>query len=346
MRRIATIAVILSFQIVFLPAAKAETTCVTNTLEFQDALNKSVINAESDLIRVTEGFYSVQAPLQQLSSDSFAVTIEGGYQTVMGVPCAGHIKRPTLTILDGGDANTILQIRKSAGSGNLTIRDLTVQHGLAGTDDPPLILGGAFPWSGNLTIERLVVRENRSSMSTAQFSSGGGTAKIHELAFINNETSGLFSALVIAASPGVVPVALTNITVAGNRVFPAGPGSIGMIGLFGEGADYILSNNIFWGNAGTDLRMDSASFTLVNNDIGSRTGVVVGETGSISMDPHFLASNDYRLAGNSPARDAGTNSPQGGLSFLDARGAERVVFGTVDMGAYEIQDELFSGTFE
>jgi hypothetical protein len=58
------------------------------------------------------------------------------------------------------------------------------------------------------------------------------------------------------------------------------------------------------------------------------------------------AAGAMRLAVNSPLRDGGNNSPIGGTGSFDADGNPRVVFGTVDLCAYEIQDVIFKNGFD
>ncbi len=58
---------------------------------------------------------------------------------------------------------------------------------------------------------------------------------------------------------------------------------------------------------------------------------------SDNIDPLFvdLLGGDYRLQANSPLADRGTNTPPGGLTLTDLDGKNRVIGGTVDIGAYE-----------
>ncbi len=325
--------------------AFAATFCVKDSQSFQLALDTALNNGENDNIRVQEGFYTPQSLLDFETSEAQSIVIEGGYQEDMGVACGNRVKRPNLTILDGSDVRPVLRIRQSGAVGDITIRDLTIQHGLAVDEIPALFLGGYAPWGGKLTVERVVIRANRSDYSSAAMYSGGNQAIIRDVAFVNNETLANHTAFIVASAPGPVPVALTNLTVTGNRVFPVGSAAYGL-GLFGEGAEFVASNNILWGNAGTDLRMDNPGVSLANNDIGSYCCAPDSIVGGISVDPGFLSSDDYRLSGNSPARDVGINNPAGGTGFYDTNGEQRIVFGTVDMGAYEIQDELFANGFD
>ena len=60
-----------------------------------------------------------------------------------------------------------------------------------------------------------------------------------------------------------------------------------------------------------------------------------GGTGNVTNDPQFVdaAAGNYRLAAGSPCINAGDNAAAAGATDLD--GSPRIVFGTVDMGAYE-----------
>ena len=137
-----------------------------------------------------------------------------------------------------------------------------------------------------------------------------------------------------------------------------------------------ISNNVFWNNGGTDLMTNGSGATnLANNDYGTLSGTWATDSNALHVDPGFLALGDFRLradsplrdagdndavggigswdaagamrlAVNSPLRDGGNNSPIGGTGSFDADGNPRVVFGTVDLGAYEIQDVIFKDGFD
>lgn len=68
----------------------------------------------------------------------------------------------------------------------------------------------------------------------------------------------------------------------------------------------------------------------------------------IGVDPHFVdpAGIDFELGLGSPAENAGTNSPPGGLGLVDFAGNPRIQDGTVDIGCYEGIAEIFSDGFE
>jgi hypothetical protein len=52
------------------------------------------------------------------------------------------------------------------------------------------------------------------------------------------------------------------------------------------------------------------------------------------------------LSPSSTLVNSGDNSPLGGVGALDAAGNTRVVFDTVDVSAYELQDDIFKNGFD
>ncbi len=59
------------------------------------------------------------------------------------------------------------------------------------------------------------------------------------------------------------------------------------------------------------------------------------------------AARDYHLSPSSAARDAGNNAPAEGLGSTDADGLFRLLFGVVDIGAYEYGNiNLLASGFE
>lgn len=130
---------------------------------------------------------------------------------------------------------------------------------------------------------------------------------------------------------------LINVTIRGNE------GS----GIWNTGsAAPVISNSIIWQNGG-----DPAGSQEVENDNGSATidhSIVRGGytgTGNLNQDPLFTYTVGSRdpdawdvtpLPG-SPAIDAGDNAVVPTGVTTDLAGSARIVNGTVDMGAYEVQ---------
>ena len=114
--------------------------------------------------------------------------------------------------------------------------------------------------------------------------------------------------------------ALVDCTVASNAANYSAGGSHG-------GA---LTNCIVYGN--TAPRAPNHTNAVFHS---SCTTPHPGGTGNIANDPRFLdaAAGNYRLDMDSPCLNAGDNAVVSGPTDLD--GNPRIVFGTVDMGAYE-----------
>ncbi len=98
----------------------------------------------------------------------------------------------------------------------------------------------------------------------------------------------------------------------------------------GGSAGGTLINCIVYGNGAT-----SGSNYLSSAFQHSCTAPHPGGTGNIASVPQFVdaAAGNYRVAAGSPCINAGDNAAAPGATDLD--GNPRIVFGTVDMGAYE-----------
>ncbi|NNJ10300.1 hypothetical protein EKD04_008165 [Chloroflexales bacterium ZM16-3] len=117
--------------------------------------------------------------------------------------------------------------------------------------------------------------------------------------------------------------ALSNVTISGNSATNGG-------GVYNENSSNPqIRNSIIWGNNGNAI-VDNSSTPVVSYSIVE--GGYVG-TGNIDAAPLFMPGN-LRLQAASPAINAGINT---GVAATDLAGNPRIVGGTVDMGAYEVQ---------
>lgn len=123
-------------------------------------------------------------------------------------------------------------------------------------------------------------------------------------------------------------ITIENYTIADNPV----------LGLRGIGAGTSFWNTLVWNNGGDQPDLEGGA-----TEAFSLFGV----------DPLFVdpANGNYRLSFGSPAIDAGTNSPGGGLRDIDLDGNVRPYNGTTDIGAYEYQgsapnDRIFADGFD
>ena len=129
---------------------------------------------------------------------------------------------------------------------------------------------------------------------------------------------------------GAAGVALNNCTVAGNW------------GDEGGGVAWsTLKNSIVYGNTGNGDLANYRECSFTN----SCTAPMPTGLGNITNDPQFVNSGagNYRLGGNSPCCNAGNNAYATGKTDLD--GNPRIFNGTVDMGAYEVQNTASYATW-
>jgi len=91
-----------------------------------------------------------------------------------------------------------------------------------------------------------------------------------------------------------------------------------------------LNNCIVYFNRDTN---GFANYSSATFNYSCTTPTPAGGAGNITNQPLFAATNNYRLATNSPCRDTGANGFAPSTPELD--GNARIINGTVDMGAYE-----------
>jgi hypothetical protein len=317
----------------------AATFCVKDAQGLKVALTLAQSNGEDDVIQLQAGTYTPStASFVYQSSEANSLTLAGGYFTLPEqAACAYQLIDAGLTRIDGNGTKAPLYVDATAAESGIVVSNLTVQNSVSVNSVPPLHLVGA----GVVTLENVVVRDNQVDAYAAQIGSSNSQVSVRNCAFVaNSATAPIVRAILVSANAGVTPaVTFNNNTVAAN---------VGMAGaLFVGSGDMAISNNVFWNNGDTDLLSDgSGSNTLSNNDYGTLAGNWVNDINALHVDPAFMAPTDFRLRSNSILRDAGDNSAVGGIGSSDAAGGERVVFGTVDIGAYEVPDRIFQDDFE
>ena len=283
------------------------------------------------------------------------LTINHGHATDGG----GVSNLGTLTLtddeLDGNSATS------SAGgvynNGTMTVTDCTFTDNTAGS-----VGGGMHGEGGSLTVTGCTFASNIANQRGGAIDVNDGTFAVVNSTISGNDALLEGGGINVAAAN----VTLTNVTVTGNHCDTSNGGHTGGgIAEFGGGGNKTLINCIVAGNyrgPGTttpdDLRPNTASPTLsMNNLIGNAAtagnlvngvqGNIVGNNGagtiaiSTILDT-TLANNGgptltHALAAGSLAIDAGDNSliPPG--ITTDQRGFARIVNGTVDIGAVEVQ---------
>jgi len=237
-----------------------------------------------------------------------------------------------------------------AGSGSINVRNLTFQNGyreLANFSNDRgggLNITGSSGHTNSVVVERCIFRNNFASSYGGGLvaSSDGGTIAVRNNLFVGN-TSPDGAAMQVFGNNSLSFV--TNNTVTGN-ISPKAGASDAAFAIAGSNA-VTLNNNIFWNNtSGTQYDLTGVSLVMINNDVQKIAGApAAGSSGTLSVDPRFLGTNDFHLLADSPLLDIGSNAPLGGLTTLDLDGLPRVQSGTVDLGAYEFS-LLFRNGFE
>lgn len=244
------------------------------------------------------------------------------------------------------------------GTSNSSISGLTVTNCDAN--------GAIYGPSGILTIKDCVLDNNSASVAGAAFYNPGGTMTIENCAIINN-TGGGSGAAIYNVSGG--QMTLLNCTISGNSA-PSGSGGaiynvtggtvLTMVnctvssnsasgqagGVFAPSGVFNSRNSIFADNTAGSNPDFSGTFTsqgynLIENTAG--TTIVGNLTGNITgLDPNLGPLQDnggntltQALLTGSPAIDAGDNT---GAPATDQRGFARIVSGTIDMGAFELNN--------
>ena len=211
--------------------------------------------------------------------------------------------------------------------------------------------GGIYQSSGTSTLTNVIISGN-----TASSYGGGGM-------YLYRGTSTLTN-VVISGNTTIAPQCrggglyqyygtstLTNVTISGNTAAPGSSGG-GMCLIYGTST---LMNTIVAQNtapSGPDIYKSSGTLSGANDLIGNGSGptsLVNGVSGNLvgtsssPIDPRFVsmagtdwAAWDLRLQATSPAVNAGNNAwiPTGVTT--DTTGGPRILGGTVDMGAYEM----------
>ena len=244
----------------------------------------------------------------------------------------------------GGDGGGI-----STSNGDVSLSSSTVSDNSS--------VGGNYGGGGIYT-DRGDVSLLNSTVSGNSATSRGGGIYIYEVAglsLVNSTVSGNSS---VDNGGGIHidgDVSLLNSTVSGNSSGAIGGGGV----VFLEYNSVTINNSIIAGNTASGtapdvLAVDDVANNLIvrNSLIGNATGSgITAATGAGNILNQAallgsLADNGgptltHRLLPGSPAIDAGNNAlavDRGGNALTnDQRGEARIAFGTVDIGAYELQ---------
>lgn len=267
--------------------------------------------------------------------------------------------------VSGGNANRIFRLNNAT----VNISLLALENGNAGAG-----FGGAIlaENNSNLTLDKVIVRNNFATAYGAAHLSGGTHRIINST--INNNQANTGLALSVSGTlnmanttvssnldadggTGIGAIFVTgtanirNSTIAFNRTSGGTGGGIFNAGTLNIG-NTIVSNNIAL--IAPDINQSSGSITsvggnLVQNTSGFPMGTFSQTNDVVNVDPLLAALADnmgnvttHLLLANSPALNSGVNANaldpfDNSILTTDARGGvyQRIVGGTVDKGAFE-----------
>ena len=319
---------------------QAATFNVTTPAEFQTALTKAQANGEVDTINVAPGTYNVGSTLTYDTNENFALTIIGAGAAV--------------TTLDGGNSVQLMHINGN-GTGHVSVRGLTFQHGRATTGIPAGGgLGGALVitngQSGSVTVDNCVIDSNTSTTSAGGCYIGmlNGDASITNSSITNNscdegtadDGGGLY---IYFDTGGTGDAVVRNCNISNNKLgdnlTPIGgcDGAGLMIYHMGSGATFTIENNSFnnnlshYGTAGAFLRNPGQTTMVITGNIcsGNTTGgnpqeteiagsgmLVYTDGGSITINNNQFLDNVSLGIYDYGAGLAVANLPQGILEMI------------------------------
>ena len=294
------------------------------------------------------------------------------YHVVIAGPDARNAVLDGFTIT-GGNANDIdggsivmpgdLMIYRSIGGGiynwadSFTIANCVIS-GNAARD------GGGMHNYGEAVFTNCVFKDNTATMSGGGLYNSNNDSVFANCVFTGNKTTGTTyggaGMCVLGGSPVIVNClfADNSATVAGggfyshqgspklvnntitNNTAPAGNGG-GAYYAQNAGSNPAITNCIITGNAGGDAAQSGSggSITYKATIIGGVSYDADGIAAPLSGGALFIGG-DYRLAAGSPAINKGINAPGVTIPDTDLSGKPRIVNKTIDMGAYEFQNNV------
>lgn len=321
--------------------------CAHNAAELasllSDASNGGTANGHDNVIHIVAGTFAANgATFAFNSSSGFALALDGGYD----FNCINQDLAPGQTVLDGGGPGPgAVEVLSLQSSGNVSVNRLTIQHGFkAGSSNG----GGVDIYLANAgaiaIFDNNQVLNNSTDYAAGGLSIfGGGTVHVDGNLFVGNSAPDVAAAFVDMNAGSIIYFNNNTITANVNTK----PSNTAITALGGGSAGGYAANNISYGNTGTDdfYLYSSGTFLFVDNDYHSISGTpAAGGHGNIDVNPLFVGAGNYRLAGNSPVRAAGTASAAGALPGADLDGNAFPLRGRVDAGAYN--EILFDDGFE
>jgi uncharacterized repeat protein (TIGR01451 family) len=248
---------------------------------------------------------------------------------------------PELLAVSGDHTSRVFRVDNLFGTGQIavTLSGLTIRDGQV----KDLQDGGGLWNDENLVLTDVAFRGNSAGRNGGGFYNESSSPTMTNVIFSGNAANASGGGIYHSFSD----TTLTGVTFSGNR---AGSGG----GIYNRDSHPTIQNSILWSNraasVGHQIYNHFSTPAIAYSDVqgsggsggGWNAGLGSDLGGNLDADPLFVgAVGNLRLRWGSPAIDAGDNSlvPPGVTTDLD--GAPRFAYGTVDMGAYELQPGLY-----
>jgi hypothetical protein len=261
-----------------------------------------------------------------------------------------------VTILSGNigdpgiDTDNSYHVVTGSGTDPTAVLDgFTITGGYAsgsGDDDTG---GGMINISGSPTLTNLILVDNYAyAYGGGMYNYTGSSPTLTNVVFTDNSVQSSGGGGAGMENSVDSDPTLTNVTFS-NNVATNGYGGA----MFNYNSAPVLVNTILWGNSdgrGYDQIYNNSSTPMVVSYSLVADSLPPGCTDgghNVYDDPLFVdgPGGDLRLSTGSPAIDAGDNTALPIGVTTDLAGAERIVNGTADMGAYEFQASAVASVF-
>jgi CSLREA domain-containing protein len=329
--------------------AAANSVGSNDTIDFAPALSGQTItlsNALPDILVVNAGSLAING----LGANK--LTIDGGTGTTRIFTVNSAVFSLSGVTLSGGNGSSAFLFTGDGGAVAVSGGTATFD-GVHFTNNTGASLGGAIYFSGgaNHVIRNSTFSANSAANFGAVMADSSAPLTITNSTFSGNSTTGAGGAIGVVNGSSAI---LRNDTIASNTASSGG-------GIFVQGGTLNFGNTIIAGNNGAFPEILFVAGTVVsagNNLVGDSAGDSLNTSTPIAymasdvqnVSPQLLALGNYggptptrALQFSSPARNNGSDglASAAGLVY-DQRGPSFLRFiGTVDMGAFEVQDPRF-----
>ena len=246
----------------------------------------------------------------------------------------GNVTRLSGEIGEPGNGDNSYHVVTGGGTNSTARLDgFTISDGNANGSSPYDMGGGMYNDASSPTLANLTISGNAAS------GIGGG--------LYNNASSPALTNVIVSGNTASIGGGVYNngnsnptfvsLTLSGNTATFGG-------GLFNNASNPQIRNGVLWGNTGNQITDTNGSNSTVQTSIVQ--GGYANGSGILTVDPQFVAAvpgapssgGDLRLRSSSPAINAGENALLAAEN-ADADGNARIIGASVDLGAYENQED-------